>query len=236
MNTQHPPAIDQIRFDCPHCHAFAQQTWFLCNPRVHQSTEGQANAILSSDLEITGQAWVSRSDSVFGNLSVSQCYSCKKLAVWVLGNIVYPVTKVSIPPNPDLPEDIKADYLEAASIADQSPRSAAGLLRLCIHKLCEHLGAPERDLNAAIGRLVRDKGLNPTVQKALDVVRISGNASLHPQGFDPLDDQATTVKLFQLINVIAEQTITLPKHVGALFEQIPEDKKKAIEKRDAPKA
>lgn len=205
---------------------------------VIRHEDGQMNMVKSTDVELidTSISEYKRVDQVFGSLSISQCFSCKKFAVWVNKSIVYPRTYVSIPPNPDLPDDIKADYLEAASIVDQSPRSAAGLLRLCIHKLCAFLGSDDSQLDKAIGKLVKDKGLSPLVQQSLDVVRLTGNAALHERAYDREDTRVVTMKLFQLINVIVEQTITLPKHVDALLKQFPEDKKKAIERRDAPKA
>jgi hypothetical protein len=33
-----------------------------------------------------------------------------------------------------MPADVRVDFLEAASIVDQSPRGAAALLRLAIHE------------------------------------------------------------------------------------------------------
>jgi hypothetical protein len=41
--------------------------------------------------------------------------------------------------------------------------------------------------------------------------------------------------LFGLVNLICEKMITEPKHVTELFQKLPEDARKAIEKRDTPK-
>ena len=41
--------------------------------------------------------------------------------------------------------------------------------------------------------------------------------------------------LYALLNLIVEQVITRPKHIGGLFFLLPQSKREAIAKRDAPK-
>ena len=101
-------------------------------------------------------------------------------------------------PNPDMPEDVKIDYEEAASISTQYPRGAAALLRLAIQKLCIPLGGKGKNINEDIQTLVSN-GLPITVQQALDVVRVVGNNAVHP-GQINVDDQEVVGKLFSLIN------------------------------------
>ena len=113
-----------------------------------------------------------------------------------------------------------------------SSRGAAALLRLAIQKLCSHLGESGKNLNADIASLV-EKGLSPVVQKSLDVVRVVGNEAVHPGTLDLRDDQDTASKLFRSVNIIAEQMISYPKHVDAMYEELPESEKKEIERRDA---
>jgi Domain of unknown function (DUF4145) len=105
------------------------------------------------------------------------------------------------------------------------------LLRLAIQKLCAALGEKGNNINEDIASLV-DKGLNPLVRKALDAVRVIGNEAVHPGELDLKDDRDTAIKLFELVNIIAEQMISIPKHVDEVYAKIPEEKKKAIDKRD----
>lgn len=167
------------------------------------------------------------------SLKSAHCTHCRNYTLWISDVMVYPMEVTVDLPNVDLPEDIKIDYIEAANILAQSPRGAAALLRLAIEKLVDYLEAQGKDLNHKIGDLVT-KGLNPKVQKALDVVRVVGNNSVHPGQIDLIDDQETAEKLFRLVNIIAKEMITEPAEVDAIFEElVPENNKVGIEQRDA---
>jgi hypothetical protein len=145
--------------------------------------------------------------------------------------MIFPSSGSAPLPNPDLPEDITKDYEEARTILTSSPRGAAALLRLSIQKLCKHLGEKGENINEDIKNLVA-KGLNPKIQKSLDIVRVIGNDAVHPGKIDLSDDVDTATKLFILVNLITEVMITQPKEVDNLFDSLPEDKKKGIEQRD----
>ncbi len=165
------------------------------------------------------------------NLYFSECYNCKKIAVWVRERLLYPATKSGSPPNADLPSDIVRDFEEAREIVNASPRGAAALLRLCLQKLCHHLGEKGKNIDDDIASLVK-KGLNPRVQQTLDIVRVIGNEAVHPGLIDLKDDHDTALHLFDLVNAIVDQMISHPKTVCALYAKLPEPKRKAIEARD----
>jgi hypothetical protein len=104
-------------------------------------------------------------------------------------------------------------------------------LRLCIQKLCRQLGEPGDNINADIANLVK-KGLSATIQQALDSVRVIGNEAVHPGEMDLKDNRDTALKLFSLINIIAQRMLTEPREVNELFTMLPESKLKGIEDRD----
>jgi len=160
------------------------------------------------------------------------CDACKKRVLYADDHIIYPEPPANVPPpNPDLHEDIKKDYLEAAVILSKSPRGAAALLRLCLMNLMTQLQL-SGDLNADIRELVR-KGLDARVQQACDLVRVIGNSAVHPGKIDLRDNAETAHKLFSLVNFIADQTITQPKHRESLFDElVPKTVKDQIRKRD----
>jgi hypothetical protein len=168
------------------------------------------------------------------NLHISECYNCHKIAVWVNERLVFPEYKMTTQPNSDLPDHIVRDYEEARSIVDLSTRAAAALLRLGIQKLCAYLGQSGKDLNNDIKNLVA-KGLDPLVQQSLDIVRVIGNESVHPGTIDLNDDRETALRLFDIVNAIADQMISHPKKVQEMYGKLPEAKRKAVEARDAKK-
>ena len=169
---------------------------------------------------------------VLHNLFLTQCYNCKKWAIWVNEDLIYPLKKFGSLPNQDLPTDILGVVEEARSILDTSPKGSAALLRLSMQLLVKHLGESGENLNNDIANLVK-KGMNPIVQKSLDIVRVIGNESVHPGVIDLNDDKDSAYRLFDLINIIAEQMITQPKHVQDLYEKLPESKRTGIEKRNS---
>lgn len=165
------------------------------------------------------------------NVHASRCYSCKAVTLWRHKSIMYPPTKYEVEPSGDMPPEIAADFDEARSILDLSPRGAAALLRLGVQKLCKHLGEPGKNINDDIASLVR-KGLDPKVAQALDIVRVVGNDAVHPGTIDLRDDRIMASKLFDLLNLIVFYTITHPKEIAAMFAGLPADKVAAIAKRD----
>lgn len=144
--------------------------------------------------------------------------------------MLFPETGNSPFPNIEMPDSVKKIYLEAASIHTKSPRGAAALLRLAIQVLCKELGEEGNNINTDIGNLVA-KGLPNIVQQSLDIVRVTGNDAVHPGQIDT-DDAETVGQLFDLINVIIEYMIALPKKVSGIYSNLPSNKLNGINKRD----
>ncbi len=164
-------------------------------------------------------------------VEIASCQNCKKKTIWIDNIYAYPDI-IAEEANPDMPESVKQLYEEAGLIYNKSPRAACALLRLAIDKLCNELGETDRDINKNIGELVK-KGLSPSVQKALDIVRVVGNKAVHPGqiAFD-VDNKETAIALMKLVNLITVRMITEPKEIDSMFEQLPDSAKNAIENRD----
>ena len=202
------PQVFLNSFTCPHCGAIAKQDWWM-------------------------QRWLG--DTVNNNkdihpLRAGKCHHCQESTLWVEDKMYFPDTGNAPFPNPEMPESVLKLYLEASSISSKSPRGAAALLRLSIQVLCKELGEQGKHINTDIGSLVQ-KGLPIIVQQSLDIVRVTGNDAVHPGQIDT-DNPNTVGQLFDLINIIVEYMIALPKKVSGIYSSLPQDKVKGINDRD----
>lgn len=66
----------------------------------------------------------------------------------------------------------------------------------------------------------------------MDIVRVSGNNAVHPGEIDLKDDYGKAIKLFQLVNLIADYMIAKPKEIENMFDDLPDSVKKNIHKRN----
>lgn len=214
-----PPQFHLAAFNCPHCKAFAHMRW----DELWSMTN---HGMVRTDAEM------------------ALCTHCTRPSYWratswstdaegkaIDGAMVYPRTTTAPQAHSDMPADVLKDYEEAKSIAQESPRASAALLRLCIQKLCQHLGEPGKNLNDDIGSLVK-KGLPIEIQQSLDIVRVVGNNAVHPGELSSDDVRDVSGALFELVNHIVEDRISRPKKLAMLFKTLPAKALSAIEKRD----
>lgn len=194
-------------FTCPHCGVLAKQNWWA----IHY--DGNRNGLKE-----------------YQPIRVGTCDHCNESTLWVFDLMVFPTTGSSPFPNPEMPENVIKLYLEASSICSKSPRGAAALLRLAIQILCKELGEEGKNINNDIASLV-SKGLPEIVQQSLDIVRVTGNDAVHPGQIDT-DNLETVNQLFNLLNIIVEYMIALPKKVSGLYNNLPTDKLNGIVNRD----
>ena len=203
------PEFNKSAFNCPQCQAYSQQNWFNGSAK-HQTRNGS----ISID-----------------TLKIVLCSHCGKYSLWVDNQIIYPDTSGIPNPNEDLDREIQLDYLEAASIINKSPKAAAALLRLAIQKLCKQLGESGNNINDDIANLVKN-GLSEKIQKALDIVRVIGNESVHPGQIDLNDNKEIAIQLFYFVNIIANTMITQEKEIDRIYNILPENKLNGIIQRD----
>ncbi|MFG0723806.1 hypothetical protein ACF8PU_19365, partial [Pseudomonas sp. GLN_6] len=111
-----PPAFEQEAFHCPICGTYAHMTW-----EDLYSREGR----LSLCCEATCAKCNSQSVWRVISFDIGSFGRCNEK-----GELLYPDSGVSALPEPDMPTDVKEDYMEASRIFSRSPRGAAALLRL----------------------------------------------------------------------------------------------------------
>jgi hypothetical protein len=213
MRNHIPAELRAEAFNCARCKVFAKQDWFYL-----QGTSTSTHPCYGSPYHNK-------------EFTLSRCNSCSEPTIWHGESMIYPLQSTAESPSDDLPADVMHDYEEARLIASLSPRGAAALLRLALQKLCVHLGEGGKNINSDIASLV-SKGLPAKVQQALDSVRVIGNESVHPGSLDLKDDHETVLKLFRLVNFVANKMITEPKEIESLYDSLPPDKLAGIAKRD----
>lgn len=203
-------------FNCPFCGAFSHMRWVGWN-------DGGTH------------------------LAKARCAYCKKESVWFvivdedvpfgdpvrIGTMIYPDSRVVQFPENDMPDDVKRDYEEAASIFKRSPRAAAALLRLALQRLCKHLGGEGKNINDDIRSLAANNVIPVTIVRVADTVRITGNNAVHPGEMAAEDVDYVASKMFELLNIIVRKGITEPKEIESLYNMVPEGPRKSAEAKDA---
>ncbi len=241
------PKYKADKFQCPHCQVTSQQTWFNVD-----SASSAANKIINHvfyDYRTTIQDFKQKaiaefieravdanvrhmSEFVPLGFSVATCLTCNEISLWINQEIVYPKKTAIAPPNDDMKSEIKDLYNEASSILIDSPKGATALLRLALQLLLKQVGKTGKNINNDIKELVAD-GLSPKIQQALDLLRVIGNNAVHPGQIDLDDGQNIALKLFHILNFIADEMISKPKELERLYaDVIPEETKEHINQRD----
>ena len=206
------PQRDLDAFNCPHCGAYSNMIWY--KPFFSFINKGNSGG----DLGLSLRAAV--------------CSRCKKASLWNDNDMIIPLSSIIVMPNEDMPKDIKDLYEEARDIVNKSPKGACALLRLALQIFCDTLVPGSKNINDKIGELVKN-GLPPQLQQAFDLVRIVGNNAVHPGEINIDDNPEIALKLFDLMNFIADEMITKPKAFAQFYNNtVPQSSKDAIAKRD----
>jgi hypothetical protein len=113
-----PPAFDRNQFDCPHCHACAEQVWLNAYAQPVTNAENLPLRIAGAGLELlkrnpqyppavrekkvaywnrvnSGEVFLERwspveTDWFVAGMELSICRACMGLAVWLGARLVYP--------------------------------------------------------------------------------------------------------------------------------------------------
>ncbi|MBL4807585.1 MAG: DUF4145 domain-containing protein [Rhodobacteraceae bacterium] len=253
-----PPAFGEIRFSCPHCGALAHQYWASTRfARLDKDVTPSRfvpdkieELILKEDAKSTEDRNFSKSAlrialraangdvllenirehpysyRVF-NLDISKCDSCEEISVWLLGKLIFPPSGLA---NTDMPEKVKLLFDEAGSVFQASLRAAAALLRLALQHLLHELTQKDQKIDTAINDLI-DRGLDDELSKLMHSLRIIGNEAVHPGTIDIDDEPEMAEAMFSLLNEIVDQMISKPARHKALWEKLPENKRKPVEQK-----
>ncbi len=230
------PGFSSDAFNCPHCHTYAHMVWeqLFCMTSGGMAPTMTYQAVCQKcEKPSIWLCTTSETDILAHRLTTLGRNAGRDIPSFAEGILLHPPIATAPMPSPDLPEDCKADYMEARDLVSRSPRAAAALLRLLIQKLCKHFGEQGKNIDTDIGNLVK-KGLPAQIQQALDTVRVIGNESVHPGELNLNDNPAVASTLFKLVNMIVTKMITDPREYNDLYQALPKGKLAGIAQRDKP--
>lgn len=210
------PKFRAKAFQCPHCHAFAQQTW-------HNIIDETRHNTLTMEYGKT----------VRRIYDSAECVVCKKLSFWKNKEMIYPATPSAPTPTDDMPPSVKKIYEEARLIEPHSKRAAMVLLRVCLEKLMAHLQMKGKTLNEKIKNLAK-KGVTEEAIRWLLAVKVMGNEAAHIGNIDPNDKEIVEKlnKVFTTINLIVTVTITLKNMADDLTKKQPKNNNQTTQKKN----
>lgn len=207
------PRFRERYFTCPRCRVASWQHWLDLFTKENKVVSG-------SYKEVTTK---------LADVSISTCGTCSARSLWFEQTLIFPVSYDAPPMSPDMPQELQRDYEEAAAVSQASPRAAAALLRMCIEGLCKKLSGAGTFEKAV--EWLDEAGCPREIQLALDIIRQNGNEVMHAGQLYGNDDNATVAVLFRLANSVVSWAITEKRQLEDLYNQIPEDKRKALEAR-----
>jgi hypothetical protein len=229
IDKYYPPVHGENKFHCAICGVYAEQKW------SHLSAVGDKYTKKNGYGSIDYASNIYNHPPFIGLLPegyvFSRCEHCSDFTLWNNSSIISPRVITVEQPNPDLSDDIKELYNESATILQDSPRAAAALLRLALQLLLKELGGKGKNIDDDIATIVSN-GADTQVQKAMDILRVFGNNSVHPGEINLNEKSELVVKMFQLVNFVADKKITQKKELDKLFDGLPVTIKQQIAKRD----
>jgi hypothetical protein len=250
------PSIDQLSFDCPHCQALARQFWFSVHAdplKADEKPSRQTSETLTALKVDDGDErerdrklrWAERTASGrpllevhrefrsrnVQNVSISYCFSCNEIGLWVGDQLVWPVVVAS----PELKKleilaELSGDKGTMIEPLNASPRGAAALLHLAVEKLCLELGVGTYEPRPALAPAIQEE-VDARVQNVLDAVKIIQDSSPPIEQNGLRDDRATADALPGFVNLICEKLIIEPRHLRALYTKVREGAQHNMDQR-----
>jgi hypothetical protein len=247
------PAIDQLAFNCPHCHALARQFWFSvhadplkADEKPVVATADTVKGLTFEDIEEQERdcklKWAERMaggrpflevhrqfrNRDVQNVSISYCIKCNEMCLWVCDQLVWPRRAGDPEPKLQALSDVQRDDDEVSQTLDASPRGAAALLRLTIEKVCKELGERGESPTDDIASFVQED-VDARVQKVLEAMRIIESNAVPAGQIGAKDNRATAEALSGLVNLICEKMIMEPRHLQAVYTRLRDGAENAME-------
>lgn len=243
------PGVGKDGFECPHCGRVAHQVWAplqeveLIQRRVAEEAPPK---VLGASGGLSAASGGDRGRLVMQHVfpwQYANCARCGRPSVWRGEVMVYPQAMVGGVPHSDMPDGVRALYMEAAAVAAVSTRAGAAFARVTVERLLKHL-FPDTDsrLEHLIAEAKR-QGVSSSVGRMLDVVRVTGNGAVHVDDqpgdlvvlvLDDLQGPELVAKLLQAVNDLVDDLITKPRQAAELSALIPPHVQARIDQLSPP--
>lgn len=215
-----PEAMSDV-FTCPHCDVTAKQKWYGNNyAKSRTGIDDKGRYVNESPFSHEC------SNAEIAEWAFCECEHCGAISVWHSSNMIHPERCLVDDPNIDMPENVRNCYIEAARIVALSPISAAALLRLGLQLLLKEILQEESSERIYDDiQILKSRSIDCSLIKALDIIRISGNESVHPGTLNLSESVDDAIYLFDLLNMICDQFFTQPRKMQEMYEKMPESKR-----------
>lgn len=220
MNEYVKPFFKREAFNCPHCKVYANMEW-----------RGFCREYSNGIQQVEKYSFY-----------YSRCLHCDRSIIWYLENenpkMFFP-REVAIPPEENMPENVKEIYEEASLVLGDSPRASCALLRLALQELMKYLKEnievysklKNRNIDEDIKEIIDIgnfyQGQKDVLKEAMDSIRLVGNKASHPSELDINDNSEIANILFEMINFIVGEIITKPKEMEEKLNKL----KNAVDKK-----
>jgi len=173
-----------ITMKCPHCLvAFSDRPNSL---GVGKDVDGQWNLLVYGCPECKRLIlYLETDDTPVQLLENAEKGFWPQSGSWPIENpktiMVRPVSSSRDPCPPEVPEDIKKDYVEACLVLPYSANACAALSRRCLqHILRKHANVKPDELNSEINEVLSQGNLPLDIKSVIRGPQIAGNIAAHP--------------------------------------------------------
>lgn len=227
------PAFEQNAFACPHCESVCNMDWGGISMDTRHSPSEEDQDALSLSLENShtffqqGYSFYYGKPVGSGDWFCAVCESCGGVSFWKDRTIMWPIGFSAPQASEDMPDNVAEIYNEARKVVEISPRSASALLRLALERLCERLKYKRKKLYDSIEAMKNDNMFSSATIDAFHLVRKIGNSQVHVGKIDLSEDPNLALALFELMNMIIDDTITKRNRFNDLNDKIRKSKEQA---------
>ena len=208
------PEFEATWFHCPHCKYKTEHEWHsLYIPGTVYIPQEIADKLHHKVFLNSTDKHLQPEQSIH----ISICRHCKDYCVWEQEQLIYPLSRTPITFNTDIPAEILEICEEASSISNLSLRASLLLGRIIIDRLLKEK-AKEGTINEMANQLLNESAISFNTHAKITAIRLLGNDINHNDVIDITGISPITI--FDLINQIADDLITLPKEFESLQESI----------------